>query len=445
MRCLLLVLLAATPLPTRAQSVTAFTHATVIDGRGGTPLVEATVIVRGASIEAVGPGVSTAVPAGATVINAQGKVLMPGLADMHVHLTGGWDGERTDLLAFPRYLNALLYAGVTTVHDVGNALPYIQQLKQEIAAGRLRGPRVFMVGALVDGADPVWPPISISMVSEAQAASIVKQMKGSGADAIKAYVGLSERQLAAVVRAAAAESLRVIADLGPNNGSEWGVRAGIAAYAHAGTRAIGAETIQQMKTRGLMTISTLAVYESFSGLRLADLRFLDDSLLSQSMPPIFIAELRDYARRRHTATDSAEERRFAGGLEVAMANIRRLHQAGVPIVAGTDSPYPGVFFGEGLHRELELLVRAGLTPLEAISAATQNAARLTRDTTWGTIEPGKRADLLLVNGRPHERISDTRLIAMVMQGGRILPRERLTFAALGVQGYRAVGSALSTK
>lgn len=441
----LFALLIAAPLAMPAQTITAFTHATVIDGRGGTPLTDATVIVRGATIERVGPAGSTAVPAGATVIDAQGKVLMPGLADMHVHLTGGWDGERSDFLAFPRYLNALLYAGVTTVHDVGNTLPYVQQMKQEIAAGRLTGPRIFMAGALVDGPDPVWPPISISMVSEAQAPGIVKMMKGSGADAIKAYVGLSERQLAAVVRAAAAESLRVIADLGPNSGSEWGIRAGIFAYAHAGTRPISTEAVEAMRARGLMNISTLAVYESFSGQRLMDLRFLDDSLLSQSMPPIFQTELRDFARRPRTSRDSASEQRMTAGLQVAMQNVRRLHQAGVPIVAGTDSPYPGVFFGEGLHRELELLVKAGLTPLEAITCATWNPARFSRDTTWGSIQPGKRADLLLINGRPQERIADTRRIALVMQNGRILPREQLTFASLKDAGYHAVGSALSTK
>lgn len=100
-----------------------------------------------------------------------------------------------------------------------------------------------------------------------------------------------------------------------------------------------------------------------------------------------------------------------------MTNIRKLHAAGVPIIAGTDSPYPGVYYGEGLHRELELLVEAGLTPLEAISAATRNAAAFMRDTTWGTVVPGHRADLLLINGRPHEQIRDTRRIVAVMQAG----------------------------
>ena len=431
--------------PMCAQTVTAFTGAIVLDGRGGPPLSDATVIVRGTTIETVGPTASTPVPAGATRVDARGKVLMPGLADMHVHLTGGWDGERSDMLGYPRYMHALLYAGITTVHDMGNALPYVEQLKQETSAGRIAGPRIFMVGGLVDGADPLWPDISFSLVSTDQAPGIVRKMKSSGADAIKAYIGLSERLLTALVRAAAADSMRVVADLGASNGSDWGIRTGISAYAHAPTSVLSDATISTMKQRGMMNISTLAVFESFARRRLRDIRFLDEPLLARSMPPQFVEELRVFAQRPASASENLIAARYAERLTTAMANIRRMHAAGVPIVAGTDSPYPGVFFGEGLHRELELLVEAGLTPLEAISAATSNAARFAHDDAWGTIEAGKRADLLLIDGRPHERISDTRRIVALMQQGRLLDRTQLTFSALRDGGLRAVDAALSTK
>jgi imidazolonepropionase-like amidohydrolase len=137
--------------------------------------------------------------------------------------------------------------------------------------------------------------------------------------------------------------------------------------------------------------------------------------------------------------------RFATSLSNAKANILRLHKAGVPIIAGTDSPYPGVYFGEGLHRELELLVEAGLTPLEAISAATGNAAAFMLDSTWGVVAVGRRADLLLIDGRPDQRISDTRRIVQVMQAGRIVPRAQLTFAAQKRTNFRATGAPLSVK
>jgi imidazolonepropionase-like amidohydrolase len=438
-------LITVAPSRATAQRAIAFVNVALLDGRAGPVSPDVTVIVRGATIVSVSPSASAVIPTGASVIQARGKVLMPGLADMHVHLTGGWDGERPDMLGFAGYLDALLYAGVTTVHDLGNVLPYVQQLKQEINAGRLRGPRLFIVGGLVDGPRPIWPPLSFSLTAVEQAPTIVKQMKAGGADNIKGYVGLTEPLLAGLARAAAAESLRVIADLGFANGSDMGVRAGIVAYAHAGTRPMADSTIAAMKAGGLSNISTLAVLESFSERRLANLSFLQNSLLADVMPPWFVTELAAHARRAVTPMDTLRRRRFATSLENAMTNIRRLHQAGVPIIAGTDSPYPGVYFGEGLHRELELLVEAGLTPLEAISSATRNAAAFMRDTSWGIVVPGRRADLLLIDGRPDQRIADTRRIVAVMQAGKLLQRAQLTFAAQRNMKFRTTESALSTK
>jgi imidazolonepropionase-like amidohydrolase len=117
----------------------------------------------------------------------------------------------------------------------------------------------------------------------------------------------------------------------------------------------------------------------------------------------------------------------------------KLLVAGVPLAAGTDAPYPGVFQGEGLHRELELLVAAGLTPLQALRLATYDAARvLQADGEWGSLRPGLKADVLVVAGRPHERISDTRRIDVVIQGGRRLERAALRFDIRRDGGHRAV-------
>ncbi|TLZ24673.1 MAG: amidohydrolase, partial [Gammaproteobacteria bacterium] len=129
-----------------------------MDGTGAPAVEHATVVIRGAAIEAAGPAGQVKIPSGAAVTDLHGKVLMPGLADMHVHLLGGWDGHAVDMLGYRRYMNALLYAGVTTVLDTGNVQPYIVQLRAETAAGRLLGPHIYCVGGIVDGADPVWPP-----------------------------------------------------------------------------------------------------------------------------------------------------------------------------------------------------------------------------------------------------------------------------------------------
>ncbi len=125
----------------------------------------------------------------------------------------------------------------------------------------------------------------------------------------------------------------------------------------------------------------------------------------------------------------------------AMTNVKRLSDAGVPVVAGTDAPYPGVFQGEGIHRELELLVEAGLTPLQAITAATHDAARLMgADAEWGAIVPGMAADLLVVRGNPAEDIGATRDIVAVIQRGVVLDRSQLVFSAQDDPGFRTVGS-----
>ena len=122
-------------------------------------------------------------------------------------------------------------------------------------------------------------------------------------------------------------------------------------------------------------------------------------------------------------------------LQTAFDNVLALHEAGVLIVAGTDAPYPGVIQGESIHRELELLVEAGLSPLEAISTATSNAAELMGAENWGSIEVGNFANLVIVEGRPDRHISDSRTIHFVMQNGRIMDRDALKFDPAIDQGF----------
>ena len=126
-----------------------------------------------------------------------------------------------------------------------------------------------------------------------------------------------------------------------------------------------------------------------------------------------------------------------------MVNVKTLSDAGISLVAGTDAPFPGVLLGEGIHRELELLVEAGLTPLQAISAVTRNAAELLKADDWGTLQAGKVANLIVVSGRPDQNISDTRNIEFVMQGGREINREALKFDPATDPGFSA-GRAVDT-
>ena len=441
----LILLTAATILVTassaRAQQVTALVHGRVIDGNGGVPLNDVAVLLRGDRIEAVGSFASVPVPPGSTVIDVSGKTVMPGLADMHVHLSGGWDGDRDDMLGYQRYLNALLYSGVTTVLDTGNVLPFIQQIKQEAAAGRLVSPTIKMAGPLIDGPDPLWPPLSYSVASTAQMPSLVKGLKSAGVDVVKGYVGLSEPALRALVDAGKAEGLRVFVDAGARNGTTVVAETGIAAFAHLGTRPLTDEALTLIKDKSIANITTLAVEESFSRRRFADLSFMTAPLVADVMPPNFRSQASAFMKHSPTEDEARRAATSTQRLAISMGNAKRLSDAGALLVAGTDSPYPGVYYGEGLHRELELLVEAGLTPLQALSAATRNAARLmNEEKEWGSIAPGLRADLVVVNGDPSRSISDTHRVEMVFQRGHQIDRSALRFDSARDRGFEMAGS-----
>lgn len=419
---LLLAAMLATPL--QAGTI-ALVGGVLIDGNGGAPLNDAVVVIENDRISAVGVRGEVAVPDNAQRIDASGKAVIPGLADMHVHLLGGWDGVSVDMLGYRRYLNSLLYAGVTTVFDVGNVMPYIIQMRNEVAAGRLTGPRIYSVGALVDGPDPIWPPIAFALSSEAQVASIVRQLSEAGVDAIKAYAGLSPPQLRALIAEADKQELKVIVDFWTRTASYDATATDPHAFAHLPPRPLADETLDLIVENGVHFQTTLAVKESFMYRRLDDLSFLKEPLIANTSPPPFLSALEAYtASPRDPERTTSRVRNF----QVGMESVPVLHSAGVMLVAGTDAPYPGVMLGEGLHRELELLVEAGLTPLEALQTATVNAARLMGDEDdWGSIEVGKRADLLLIDGRPDRDISDTRKIDLVIQRGVIIDREELAY------------------
>jgi imidazolonepropionase-like amidohydrolase len=395
----------------------------VIDGTGRRALENATVLVEDGVITAVGARDAVALPESARIIDASGKTLMPGLADMHVHLVGGWDGVSVDMLGYRRYLNSLLYAGVTTVLDMGNVMPYIIQLRNEIAAGRLSGPRIYSVGALVDGPDPVWPPIAFSLSSEAQLPGIVDQLAAAGVDAIKAYKGLSVPQLRALVAEGKKHELPVLVDFWYRTGSYDAAATGMHGWAHLPPRRLPDETVAHAAEQGIHWQTTLAVKESFAFRRLDDLSFLNIPLILDTSPPVFLDQLREYAQSPRNTERLA---RRIENFDTGMTEAKRLHDAGIMLVAGTDAPYPGVTLGEGVHRELELLVEAGLTPLEAIRTATLNAAiHMGDEAEWGTLAAGKRADILMIDGRPDETIADTRNIELVIQRGKVLDRASL--------------------
>lgn len=423
----------------------AILHARMIDGRGGQPVEDAAVILRGNKIEYAGAASGAKVPGDAHLIDATGKSVLPGLADMHVHLTGGWDGIGTDLLGYQRYLNAMLYSGITTVLDTGNYQPWVLQLRQEAASGHLLSPRIYCTGAMVDAADPAWPDLAYALTSRTQIPEFVERDKRNGVDLIKAYANLSDRMLRRLVVEAHKEKIRVVIDQWERNGSPDLVQTGIDGFAHAPTRKMSVDDIQVIKDHGLFVITTLVVEEYSARRRLADLKFLDEPLIAETTPPWFLSDLRSEAVRTLNETEKREVQRSATGFDEMVRNVKKLFDAGIAVAAGTDAPYPGVFQGEALHHELELLVSAGITPLEAIRLATFNAARIMRaEEEWGSLQPGRVANVLIVAGNPAERVTDTRRVETVILNGKVLDRASLRFDIKRDAGFRAVDGNFSS-
>jgi imidazolonepropionase-like amidohydrolase len=423
----------------------AIEHARLIDGLGGPPVEDAAVILQGHKIAYAGPASEAKVPQGAQIIDAKGKTVMPGLADMHIHLTGGWDGIGTDLLGYQRYLNAMLYSGITTVLDTGNYQPWVLQLRQEAASGRLLSPRIYCTGAMIDAADPAWPDLAYALTSRAQIPEFVERDKRNGVDLIKGYANLSDRMLRRLVQEAHKQKLRVVIDQWERNGSPDLVQTGIDGFAHAPTRKMSADDIQVIKDHGLFVITTLVVEEYSGRRRLADLKFLEEPLIAETTPPWFLADLRAEATRSLSDAEKSEVQQSAAGFDEMKRNVKKLLDAGVLVAAGTDAPYPGLFQGEALHHELELLVAGGMTPLQAIRLATFNAASIMHaEEEWGSLQAGRTANVVIVAGNPAEHISDTRKVETVILNGRILDRSSLRFDIKRDPGFRAVGGNFSS-
>jgi len=432
---ILLILFLPGTANTKQQKPLCFHHALIIDGNGGIPIEDGSLVISGDRIEAVGHLDQLKVPSDVRMINLKGMTVMPGLADMHVHLCGGWDGMSTDMLGYQRYLNSLLYSGVTTVLDLGNNLEYILQLRQEVAEGRIPGPRIYCAGPLINGADPSWPSLSYALSSVHQIPKLVAHLKRVGVDVIKAYSGLSNQMVYDLTSAADREGLRVFV----HQSSQELAGLGITAYAHMFEEDISDDFMKLMKAKGIRCVTTLAVTESAIGRRFIDLSFLDDPLVEHTTPPWFLKDLKSWVSRTINTNSNSHSihARREQILKRAQRNAKKMFDYGLVLAAGTDAPHPGVFFGEGIHRELELLVEAGLTPLQAITLATKNAAVLIEaEREWGTLSSGKLANFLVVDGRPDKDIRQTRNIEMVILEGKILNRDKLKFDEKKDPGFR---------
>jgi imidazolonepropionase-like amidohydrolase len=378
----------------------AITGGTVIDVTGKRrPLTDATVVVIDGRIAAVGASRSVKVPAGATVVDAAGKTLIPGLWDMHSHFEQVEWG--------PIYLAS----GVTTVRDVGNELEFITSVRDAIASGKGVGPRMLLAG-IVDGVGPNAMG-AIHASTPAEARDVVRRYHDAGFDQIKIYSSIKLDVLRAITMEAHRLGMTVTGHVPDGIDAFQAIDAGMdqinhVEYVEAVSRPGPERIIAAMKQHHTVLDPTLALYEllarpftepidSFEPGFTHVARELTTPLAGFGSPP----ETAVVRRRRFDRT---------------LGLVGELHRAGIPIVAGTDQSVPGF----SLHREIELYVKAGFKPLDALQSATIVPARvMKKDGDSGSIDVGKRGDIVILDANPLDNIANTRKIFRVVTNGRV--------------------------
>lgn len=424
---------------TVSQSL-AIVGATLVDLNGKSNIQDSIVLIEGSKIKAVGTRKSIKLPSAAEVIDARGKFLIPGLIDTHTH--SAYDGKDS----WP--LTRFLAAGVTTVLDTGS-LPPVYELKRKIADGQLQGPRTLVCGPMISG-EPVAFPVSETVKTADEARRAVDAHAAAGADLIKTHAQLSPDALRAAVDEAHKKGLHTISHTGRTNAFE-AVLAGTNILTHlvgvpdafmpdsekirtahstafiAGWIASSLawqqvdqakldQLISEMVARHVAFSPTLSIHHTIAFVRDPD-AFRDAAAASN--PPE--ATLKEWESLAKQPVDTAP---FKKAWVPMQQFVKRFHSAGGMLIVGTDTA--AVYQAPGLsaHEEMRLMVGAGLTPLDALRAGTINGARaLGIDRETGSIEPGKLADIVIIDADPLADINNTRKIAQVIKAGKIYGKQ----------------------
>jgi len=422
----------------------AFVGGNLIDGTGAAAVPRATLVIERGRIVAVGREKDVKIPPGATVVDVRGKTILPGLWDMHAHFEQVEWG--------PVYLAA----GVTTVRDCGNEFEFITAVRDAVAQGRGLGPRLLLAG-VVDGTSPFSLGVQ-SVDTPEQARTWTDRYHDAGFQQIKIYSSVKLEELKVIIQEAHRLGMTVTGHVPEGLNAYQVVEAGqdqinhiqyVADIMHALPSANGGEVtsgwrqrallvpdidvdspearkaIAFLKAHGTVIDPTMALSELFTGTTAKPPASFEPGV--NDVAPELVEQLADVGPP--TERSELNERVFKKELEIVGA----LHRASIPIVAGTDQAVPG----HSLHRELELYVEAGFTPMEAIQAATLIPARVMRlDQELGTIQVGKRADLIVIDGDPLTEISNTRNVEFTISNGRMYTTGDL-WRAVGFKPWRA--------
>ena len=390
----------------QATPVRVFTGATLIDGTERAPVPNATIIVRDGRIVAAGPASVVSIPADAERVRLDGKVVIPGLINSHGHVS-----SPHDLQTYAAY-------GVTTVFSLGDEPAPVFAARAEQATPALDRARVFLAGPVLN---PTTPDDARAQVAAAIARN-VDIIKIRVDDNLGTTKKMSPEVYRAVIDEAHKRGMRVATHLFYLADAKALLAAGSDFVAHSIRDAdVDDDVIAALHVRGVCVSPTLMrevstfVYETTPD-------FFSDTFFLAHANPEWVAMLKDPARQQATRASPAAQR-YKAALVVASRNLKRLVDAGVPIAMGTDTGPTGRFQGYFELMELELMVKAGMTPRQALTAATRDAAHCMKlDRDLGTIERGKWADFVVFDADPLSNISNVRKISSVWIAGNKVAR-----------------------
>jgi len=430
--------------------MTAFVGATLIDGTGGAPRANAVILVEGGRIAAVGNRGEIPIPPESRVIDANGKWIVPGLIDAHIHFfqSGGLytrpdvidlretrpyaDEIREIRQRIPDTLRRYVASGVTSVVDVGG--PFWTFQVRDLASRTEPTPRVAVAGPLIATYFPqelkADDPALIKVDSPEESRATVRNVLAHKPDLIKIwFIPLPGRSLAfqssvvqAAIEASHAAGTRVVVHATELETARAAVQAGADILAHSvEDRRVDEAFIKLLKDRNVVYVTTLVVNEGYQEVLGQKVRLTD--IERRLGDPEAIATFDDLARLPVWKKPWAFH---WFSRDIAFWNLKRLQQSGVTIAAGTDAGNIGTLHGPALHREFELMAEAGLAPEEILAAATQGGVRVMgRSAELGTVEKGKLADFVLLDADPLADVTHLRRIFRVVKGGAVFDPQAL--------------------
>ena len=464
--------LAQTPPSDRQQfirveaPVIALTHVRVIDGTGAGPLDDQTIVIANSKIQTVGPSASASVPTGAQTLDLKGYTVLPGLVGMHDHMffpMGGNPPMYSNMgSSFPRLY---LANGVTTIRTTGSVVPFTDlEIKKLIDSGKMIGPKMHITAPYLEGAG-AFTPVMHELTGPEDARRMVNFWADEGATSFKAYMNITRDELRAVVEEAHKRGLKVtghLCSIGFREAAEIGIddlehglfvdsefvadkqpdKCPASSAVSASLRqldlkgAAAQEMIRTLVAKNVAVTSTLPVFEAGS----APLSQSGIGASSALLNPRVLNVMNTDARVRYLTARArvSSNSDYLTLFRKAMDFERAFVAAGGLLLAGLDpTGNGGVVAGFGDLREVELLVEAGFTPIEAIKIASFNGAKfLGEDAHIGSIAIGKQADLMIVKGNPAANISDIEKVEIVFKDGVGYDSEKLIQSVQGLVGIR---------